>query len=281
MINTILIATDFSVSANQAALYTCKLLRDVKPRRVILFHALEPNRDRILLTDLLAPDEEILKKEKEVASVQLGKSLERLRPELNSSTHFETRVETDTLLNSIQRVVKEQNIDLVVIGISGKGNQSTNIIGSNTLKLMRSCPAPLLVVPIETEFIPVHRIVLAWDHKDTRKTLPVAHLTKLVQSLLAKLYVVYIDNNAHQSAADILTESRDLNELLFDLTPEVHSPKQASITDGILEFTKQHDAQLMVLVPKKSSFLEDFFTKRATEKIALRTQIPMIIMRNI
>lgn len=277
--NTILIATDFSVTAQHAATYICRLSQQLNPKKIILYYALENvNPDRIFLTDIFEPSADIIAAEKEEAMRELAILKEIISPLLNPNISLELISNDRTLINGINELVKEERIDLVSIGISGKGNQNKNVIGSNTLKLMRECLAPLLVVPSKVDFKPVHKLMLAWDHKDTRQTLPVFSLTTIVQALQAKLFVVYIDNNSSQTAAEIVEEGRDLRELLRPLNPEIHSPKQRSVTDGLLQFATEHEINMMAIVPKKASFLEEFFNQSSTRKIALRTEIPMLIL---
>ncbi len=278
--NTILIATDFSVTAQHAATYVCKLSNQLNPQKIILYYALENiNPDRILLTDIFAPSADIIVAEKEEAMRQLDILTGIIRPLLNSNVRIEAISNDRTIINGINELVNQERIDLVCIGISGKGNQNKNVIGSNTLRLMRECLATLLVVPSKVDFMPVNKILLAWDQKDTKETLPLFSLTAIIQALNAKLFVVYIDNNSSQTAAEIVEESRDLHELLKPLNPEVHAPKLRSVTDGLLQFVDEHEINLMAIVPKKSSFLEEFFKQSSTQKIALRTEIPMLILR--
>lgn len=278
--NTFLIATDFSVTALHAATYICKLSKQLKPKRIIFYHALDDvSSERILITDLLVPTTETIDAEKQEATIKLETLINSLKTFINSSITLEIQCSNQTLIKGINDLIIKENIDLVAIGISGKGNENKNIIGSNTLKLMQDCAAPVLVIPSKVDFKHITNVMLAWDHKDTKKTLPVNKLTIFLQALLAKLYVVYIDNNSYQTAADILEESRDLRELLEELTPEVHSPKQRSITDGLLQFVDEHNVDIMIIVPKKASLLEEFFKQRSTTKIALRTEIPMLFIK--
>lgn len=277
--NTILIATDFSVTAQHAATYVCRLSQQLNPRRIILYYALENvNPDRIFLTDIFEPSADIIAAEKEEAMRELAILKEIISPLLNPHINLETISNDRTLITGINELIKDERIDLVSIGISGKGNQNKNVIGSNTLRLMKECMAPLLIIPSKVDFKPIRKLMLAWDHKDTRQTLPVFSLTAFVQALQAKLFVVYIDNNSSQTAAEIVEEGRDLHELLRPLNPEVHSPKQRSVTDGLLQFVDEHEINLMAIVPKKASFLEEFFNQSSTRKIALRTEIPLLIL---
>lgn len=277
--NTILIATDFSVTAQHAATYICRLSHQLNPKRIILYYALENvNPDRIFLTDIFEPSADIIAAEKEEAMRELAILKEIVSPLLNPDVNLEMISNDRTLINGINELVMQEPIGLVSIGISGKGNHNKNIIGSNTLRLMKECMAPLLIIPSKVDFKPIHKLMLAWDHKDTKQTLPVFSLTSIVQALQAKLFVVYIDNNSSQTAAEIVEEGRDLHELLRPLNPEVHSPKQRSVTDGLLQFVDEHEINLMAIVPKKASFLEEFFNQSSTRKIALRTEIPMLIL---
>jgi nucleotide-binding universal stress UspA family protein len=277
--NTILIATDFSVTAQHAATYICRLSQQLNPKKIILYYALENvNPDRIFLTDIFEPSADIIAAEKEEAMRELAILKENISPLLNPHINLEIISNDRTLIKGINELIEEERIDLVGIGISGKGNQNKNVIGSNTLRLMKECLAPLLIIPSKVDFKPIQKLMLAWDHKDTRQTLPVFSLTAIVQALQAKLFVVYIDNNSSQTAAEIVEEGRDLHELLRPLNPEVHSPKQRSVTDGLLQFVDEHEINLMAIVPKKASFLEEFFNQSSTRKIALRTEIPMLIL---
>lgn len=278
--NTILIATDFSVTAHHAATYVSRLSRQLSPKRIILYYALENiNPDRMLLTDNLAPSEGIIAVEEEEAMRELNLLMRVLKPLVSSRTTIQLLVNNQTLLKGVNELVSQERVDLISIGISGKGNQNKNIIGSNTLKLMKECSAPLLVVPSKVDFKSIRKVMLAWDHKDTKQTLPVFQLTFIIQALLAKLFVVYIDNNSSQSAADIIEESRDLHELLKTLNPEVHAPKDRSITEGLLKFVDDREINLIIIVPKKASFLQEFFNQSSMRKIALKTEIPLLILR--
>ena len=278
--NTILIATDFSVTAQHAATYICRLAEQLNSKRIILYYALENvNPDRIFITDILAPSADVIAAEKEEAMRELGILKDVISPLLNSTISIEMLSSDRSLIPGVNELISQKSIDLVCIGISGKGNQNKNVIGSNTLKFMRECMAPLLVVPSKVDFKPIQKLMLAWDHRDTKETLPVFSLTAIVQELRAKLFVVYIDNNSSQTAAEIVEEGRDLQLLLKPLHPEVHSPKQRSVTDGLLQFVDEHEINLMAIVPKKASFLEEFFNRSSTQKIALRTEVPMLILR--
>ncbi len=280
--NTILVATDFSITAEHAATYICKLSKQINPKRIILYHALENiNPDRIFITDILAPSPETIALEKEKAAEQLNTLSNKLKFLISSNVELKLVTTDDSLLRGINILVKQEDVELVVIGISGKANQNKNVIGGNTLKLMHECATSLMVVPSKVEYKNIDNLMLAWDHKDTNETLPVSSLTKIMEHLFAKLFVVYIDNNNYQTAAEIVKESRDLRRLLANLSPEVHSPKERSVTDGLLQFVADHNIDLMAIVPKKASFLEEFFNKSSSNKIALRTEIPMLFLRKL
>jgi hypothetical protein len=82
--NTILIATDFSVTAQHAATYICRLSQQLNPKKIILYYALENvNPDRIFLTDIFEPSADIIAAEKEEAMRELAILKENISPLLN------------------------------------------------------------------------------------------------------------------------------------------------------------------------------------------------------
>lgn len=78
--------------------------------------------------------------------------LEKLKLELMADPsfaglHIRTRVEEGFLHSSIKNVAQEDNVDLVVIGTKGTSGMNEFLVGSNTEKVIRTAPCPVLAVP--------------------------------------------------------------------------------------------------------------------------------------
>lgn len=78
--------------------------------------------------------------------------LEKLKLELMSNPNYAklnitTRVEEGYLHTSVRNVANEDKVDLVVMGTKGASGLNEFLIGSNTEKVIRTAPCPVLAVP--------------------------------------------------------------------------------------------------------------------------------------
>jgi nucleotide-binding universal stress UspA family protein len=82
--------------------------------------------------------------------------LEKVKLELLSRPGFDKlnisiRVDDGYLHSSIRNVVTEDDVDLVVMGTKGASGVSEFLVGSNTEKVIRTAPCPVLAVPEQVE----------------------------------------------------------------------------------------------------------------------------------
>lgn len=78
--------------------------------------------------------------------------LEKIRMEILSqpgfgSLNISIRVEDGYLHSSVRNVVTEDDVDLVVMGTKGSSGMTEFLVGSNTEKVIRTAPCPVLAVP--------------------------------------------------------------------------------------------------------------------------------------
>lgn len=81
-----------------------------------------------------------------------AKGLEKLKMELVAdpafaNLEFSSRIEEGYLHSSIRNVAKEDDVDLVVMGTKGASGMGEFLLGSNTEKVIRTAPCPVLAVP--------------------------------------------------------------------------------------------------------------------------------------
>jgi nucleotide-binding universal stress UspA family protein len=77
--------------------------------------------------------------------------LERLRelvpPSVRTYCHVETAVKEGAAYRQILRVAAERTVDLIVMGVHGRGAVDLLLFGSNTARVIRAATCPVLIVP--------------------------------------------------------------------------------------------------------------------------------------
>ena len=142
---TILIATDFSHSARNAAVYGAKLAEALEAKVVLLnvFQSVTPSVD----TAIMITDQEMRKE-----------AMERLTEELNwlssnfDGVQMEKRIEQGLPGHKIGLVAKQTNASWIIAGMRGGSKFVRSMFGSVALSLSRHTPVPLILVPGQASF---------------------------------------------------------------------------------------------------------------------------------
>lgn len=276
---TILLSTDFSPTALNAAKYAARLSTALKSKRIIIYHSYYgANTELMEITDIVIafPGEDSAIKKEALAH------LAQLKTELSSLIDKDAQIETITddrpLLEGIKDIAQKENVELVVGGMCGAGDEGKNSVGKHTANLMNSRKFPFLVIPATTKYKEIKTAVLACDLRETRHSLPSEQIKFIIQRLDAKLLVVNIDHKEALGAAGFIEEETALHQLLDDINPEFHYIDHKDPIEAIRNFTIQHQADLLIAVPKQHGFLERLFHESATKKLAVNTVLPLLLL---
>ena len=148
MYKKILLPTDGSKYANKAAKHAVWIAR-LNGAELIVLNVIETSS----LVGL--PAEDLIVRIKEMLKEEGRKSLEEIsklvgESKIEDECHKEIKLNMVTGEGSpadiIIKKIKEENIDLVVMGTSGKHGLDRFLLGSVTENVVRSAPCPVLVV---------------------------------------------------------------------------------------------------------------------------------------
>jgi nucleotide-binding universal stress UspA family protein len=136
----ILCPVDFFPGSIHAFEYALKLARNYDAK-VIALHVVEPVIPTVYEPAFSVPDlTNALEKESKRLMKDLGTRAAK------AGVPLETKIGLGDVPTEIRRFVEKTKVDLVVAGTHGSKGFARWLIGSVTEKLMRHCPAPLLVI---------------------------------------------------------------------------------------------------------------------------------------
>lgn len=263
---TILITTDFSNTASNAARYAALLSKSLGVGSVILYHSYDnENMD----TDLVH----------EGSLIALEILSDTIRKHLGRNTRVELIANDLPLLMGVERICEQHPVGLVVAGSTGKGGLAKFLLGSNTINLADKCPVPLLIVPEDADFEPIRKIVFACAMEKVIQTTPVETISLFTRQLNSKLLVLNVALEHKRFNPDIIPEQYEIHRLLDDLNPSYHYIEEDEIVEGIMDFVEDEGAQLLITVPKTYGFFDSFFRRSVTKKLAYDTDIPLLVLR--
>jgi nucleotide-binding universal stress UspA family protein len=271
---TIIIPTDFSPAAYNAAHYAIGLAAQVGSTRIILYHAYElivPIPDVPTSIPMVAPDE--LKS----ASMEGLEHMKReLTPLLPQGAVLESRAENHLLAANIDDFCKEQMADLIVMGTEGGSQLEEILVGSNTVDVAKHTSCPVIIVPRDAVFSPVKKIVFACDFKKVEESTPIGPLKQLLKTFNAELHVLNIDHSGKGLAGETPMESLLLDTLLEGYHPIYHFVDHENVVQGIIEFAEKEQADLILVVPRRHGLFEGLFKRSRTTQLAFHSHIPLL-----
>ncbi len=270
---TIIIATDFSLSAAHAAAYAAQLSHRLGAKRLVLYHSHQAMP--VSSGDLVAQAADY----KETCRAELEASKAALQPLISSGTSIETRTDDKTLLKGIEELIAETDAGLLVAGVTGKGRLEKFLMGTNTVDLARKCPIPTLLVPIDAVFGPIERIVFTSDLEKIMETTPLADIRSWVNQLGAKLSILNVSESGKRFNIDSIPQQYALHRLFNELDPEYHYTEERDIAAGIMKFVRDQQAGLVISIPKSHGFFESLFRRNVTDALAHHTDVPLLLLR--
>lgn len=194
---TILVPTDFSLPAENAAHYAVSLAKVLKAD-VLLCNAIKVTSEMPIAAQVTWPimDYSTLKQE---AISNLDALVEKLcdPSSLDEDQSLHPRIVYESNKGTVHQVVsaliKEKEIDLVVMGMAGASGLVQFLLGSNSKEMIEKADFPILFIPYAAGFKKILKIVFA-TNLDRNELGPLKSLINLAVLLNAEITITHITN---------------------------------------------------------------------------------------
>jgi nucleotide-binding universal stress UspA family protein len=272
----ILVLTDFSEPALNAAKYAAGLTHQLKSSVLIIYHS----HDCLpIITTTIAPvSAEMLHSEH-----QSHQQLLRLKEQLSALVDKDTRIEILSdgrpLIPAVNLITEQQHIGLIVMGMAGKSEIEKVLVGSNTIAVAKETHTSLLVVPHKAQYKKISNAVFACDLRNVRKTIPVYPINTFIRQLQAKLSILYVNKIEVEPSPGAHEELKDLHEIWTEKEVRYYYTDHENVEEGILDFADENTMDLLITVPKEYGFFERIFHRSLTRNLAYRTHIPLLVFK--
>lgn len=268
----ILVPCDFSEQAVNALRIAIDISNESNGEVHLLNIVELPVMHDTVLMPVLSFEETLLKELRDKATKQFAKLTAKYAKE---GQKIKSTIEFGATSQMIIDYIAKQKIDLVVMGTHGASGARELLIGSNTEKIVRRSPVPVLAIKKYQKTSAIKSIVfpntLQQDQEDL--TMKVKALQNFFK---AKLHVVYI-NTPTNFTRDVLTLQRlkDFAKrfMLKDYTLNVfNDPYEES---GIINFTHLMGADMIAMGTHGRKGLGHILSGSVTEDIVNHVDCPI------
>ncbi|OAQ40264.1 hypothetical protein A5893_04740 [Pedobacter psychrophilus] len=273
---TIILLTDFSLQANNAASYAYQFGQKIKAN-IHLFNAFGiPEKNAI--ASQIPWSSDFVNLEDESSNLLKALSLElKSKYNTNNIDDFNPEISYSNCFGAVADLVSEmvvqKAISLVVMSGPKSGKVSRLFFGSDTHDLLDKVICPVLIIPDGLEFKSVKKITYATDLRSI-DTAVVKSISMLATIFISELTI------AHVSSYTV--KEKELNNEVFE-DVELYNNinfkniKGKSIVQSLCDENINQNTDVMVLVHKKYHFPESIFHNSVSKQMANYSQIPLLI----
>jgi nucleotide-binding universal stress UspA family protein len=208
---------------------------------------------------------------------KLNETGEGIRRERNFSVTSEVR--TGKIYEEINEVADELKASFIIMGTAGSHGLKKKFIGSNALRVVKQSHTPVITIKGKRHTKGCKIIVLPLDlTKETREKVGKAiEFGKAFGSLIITVSVIETDdefviNHLKRQMTQVHTY---VEEHGVQVTSDLVN-KKGSVADTILEFSKNVNADLLMIMTQQETDFTDLFIGSQAQVIINNSEIPVL-----
>lgn len=272
----ILLPTDFSPTAHNAALYALQLAEQMGIGRLVLYHSYEIP----VSIDPISPGVQMLDLESvKTSSAEALEVFARGLQAYSGSIQIEHINEYGALSDGLDEVCARAHASIVVMGIAGGGVLEEKLVGSTTISVGKHTHKPVVIVPAKAPFAPIRSIMLASDFEKNDDNIPADEIKNLIGRTGARLFVLHIEDKEPESTpSQIRSGDFAIHAAIDALQPSYHTVHSKHFAEAVNDFVIEHQVDLVISIPKEKGFFQGWFSESHTKMLAFHSTVPVMVM---
>ena len=277
---TLLVPVDFTSTSDNASEFALAWCMNFEYNHIILLKTFNSSIfDNVLpTTEYINVSQEHRKNEIEMLRNRRQTLIDLLDPGVKVSTVVSER----PLLRSIIDILESEKIELIVIGSDHFGLSKNSFISSQIVEIAKASPVSVLIVPSICRYQVIQKVLVPVDFQSIGFLERLGrHEVKSTQWFDKELMILNVDPKEKYLHRDEAFERNEnsLHGYLKNFRHEVHYSNDKSILNGIINFLNTHQADLVVALPGRHSFLYSLTHKSISEALYRGTPKPVLILK--
>ncbi len=268
-----LVPIDFSEASHNAAKYAVSLGEVLKAKIIFL---------NVVPIGLLLQDESIESRiNAQESLVESNKELILKEIKTLSQNHListEGYVGEGSPSDMILQMAEENHIDLIIMGMKGKGI-SASIFGSTTTTVIKKSNFSVLVVPESASYEPIDTICYATDLNDKNELKDISILLKIAEKYNPVIQILNVQKRECTISDEEFINKMRTHSNFEGMKHKFNVVEDANVINGISKFLKNIPAEILAMTARKHSFFERLFGTVHTTQMSYETKIPLLVLK--
>lgn len=179
--------------------------------------------------------------------------------------------------DEIPFIAKENNCDLIIMGTNGKRGVMGSW-GSNTVNVIKHTECDVLVIPAETRFLTINKIVFAFDYVTVESQSVFDTLLDITNVFSSEILIFNMEDSRVPHALEKEIQGMQLENILKEIKHSYWFSDHQDIVVSINNFTENNQAVLVAMIRRNHSLFQQIFSKSSTRQMALNTHFPLLIL---
>lgn len=270
---TILIPTDFSDTARNAFRFAVQLF-GTNNKFILMNSFIEPSSassSMISLRDVLG----------ETSEDGLKEEVEYFETELNyGDLNIITKSVYGEAPAAISSIAKQEEADVVVMGTTGASGVKEVFIGSVAAATLQRTHLPVITVPSKYDYRDFKNILFASDLKAIGND----ELPEIFMEIVAKnnsnVTVLTVQKGGKAIDSEEAEHGYDIHVQLQKIQHEFEVIDSEDVEAGIANYAHENNVDLIVTVPRKTSWFNRLFNPSVSKKLVQHIDLPMLALNS-
>jgi nucleotide-binding universal stress UspA family protein len=277
----ILVPIDFSPAASVALDYAVAIAKALGSQ-ITVYHSFAPIEDVSLAMGVTMNQEtdKIIKELSQQAENLIAPYRTIGYENKSGFVQLNTLVRLGYIDNDIEELTNS-SYDLVVLGTKGVTGIDEIMFGSVAGKISEIAKCPVLVIPEKAHFKGIDTIVYATEF-DKNDPVIIDGLLEFSECFGASLTCLHI-NIKSDNVGEELSQLTDLEERYW-FTPmqklRFELQYGESVLTSLYEYLDEHKPDIITVLRKDRTFVENIFHKSISQKLAFHSKIPILILQD-
>lgn len=269
---TVIVPTDFSRTAHKALQFAITVAQNLN-LDLVLLHVF--NLSGSLPYESPSQIEQEIREAQKASDKQLAAVKEQYLHDFSNDIKILSVY--GVISEVIEQVATQAKAEFIVMGTRGAKDLWSNIMGSNAFQVVKNASCPVFVIPEKASIQDMKSIIYASDYTNDEVQV-VRSIVDIAQSFKAKTKVVHIHDVEEPSISEDETLSDWLLSFFENEKLESHVALGSNTIEGIENYIKNNEADLLVLAMKNRDFFENIFHTSVTKHFIQHFNMPLLVL---
>jgi nucleotide-binding universal stress UspA family protein len=276
----ILLPTDFSEISKNAIHYALKLFKDIPCEFFLLnvFRIPYVTSEELLGNDV----SQLAKLEDELHNISM-KGMEDLLKTLpkNKNHTFSKISDYNLFLNAVQNIVKERDIELIVMGTKGATGAREIFMGSNTGNVVLNTTSNIIAVPENATFKAPKQITFPTDFRISYELEDLSPLITLAEMYDSRIRILHLSEKEELDEEQKMNKQR-LVSFLINVKHSFHTLSNIDFEEALNCFTQSRgNIDMIAMITRHYNFFQRLFFRPKVKELSFHTKIPLLVLHHL